>query len=512
MSRPTAIRILALASAIGLLGQAILTNQLFGLNLVLLSIALLAAGAAVRPRRARFDPLDAWLPIAAVAVVAGIALRADPLLDLLDIGAGCLLLGATIAAIGGLAVTRRSAAGVTALGIAALGWVGAGVLRVSAATRRPEPADPETIRRLPAWAGPVGRGLLLALPVLLVFAMLFASADAVFASFADRLLTWNVDLGELPVRLAVAFLVAWAAAGLLAIAAGDLARWEGKQDAPPAWQSLGAAAVTDPLRPGAFPILGSIEAATILVAVDVLFAIFVGFQFAYLFGGLDTLAASGLPYAQYARSGFFELVVVALLAGGLLVTVHAVARQRTSLLIGAGLVLCGLTAVVLASALLRLRIYHDAYGWTEFRFYVLASIVWLGAGIAIAAGLLVRNRMGWVLHGLAMAAIVVLVGINLVGPSRLIATENVARVLDPSRVPADGKSGLDVTYVRALGDDAVPALVAALPALDAADRAPLLAFLASRKQALAAPEATGWPAWNVGRETARRALDEMPSR
>jgi len=175
-------------------------------------------------------------------------------------------------------------------------------------------------------------------------------------------------------------------------------------------------------------------------------------------------------------------------------------------------VLCGLTAVVLASALLRLRIYQDAYGWTELRFYVLESIVWLGAGIAIAAGLLVRNRMGWVLHGLAMAAIVVLVGINLVGPSRLIATENVARVLDPSRVPADGKSGLDVAYVRALGDDAVPALVAALPALDAADRATLLAFLASRKQALAAPEATGWPAWNVGRETARRALDELPAR
>jgi hypothetical protein len=85
-------------------------------------------------------------------------------------------------------------------------------------------------------------------------------------------------------------------------------------------------------------------------------------------------------------------------------------------------------------------------------------------------------------------------------------------VLDPSRVPADGKSGLDVAYVRALGDDAVPALVAALPALDATDRATLLAFLASRKQALDAPEATGWPAWNVGRETASRALDELPAR
>jgi hypothetical protein len=402
--------------------------------------------------------------------------------------------------------------GVTALGFAVVGWVGAGILRVSAATRRPEPAHGDTRRRLPAWAAPVGRGLLLALPALVIFAMLFAAADAVFASLTERLFTWQIDVGELPVRLSVAFLIAWVVAGLLAIAGGDLGSWEAGHDVRPTWQSLGAAAVTDPLRRGAFPILGAIEAATILVAVDALFAVFVVLQFAYLFGGLDTLAASGLPYAQYARSGFFELVVVAFLAGGLLVTVHAVVRRRTLPLIAAGLALCGLTAVVLASALLRLRIYQDAYGWTELRFYVLASIIWLAAGIAIAAALLVRDRMAWILHALAIAAVVVLVGINVVGPSRLIAGENVARVLDPSRVPPDGKSGLDVGYLRALGDDGVPSLLAALPALDGPDRETLLAFLAARKEALAAPDAGGWPSWNAGRETAKRALEALPAR
>jgi hypothetical protein len=167
--------------------------------------------------------------------------------------------------------------------------------------------------------------------------------------------------------------------------------------------------------------LGPIEAATILVAVDVLFGVFVLLQLAYLFGGQDTLAATGLPYAQYARSGFFELVWVAVLAGGLLAIVHAIAVRRTPALVGAGLALAGLTAVVLASALLRLRIYQDAYGWTELRFYVLATIVWLAIGIGITVALLARDRMGWLLHGLAMGALVVLVGMNVVGPSRLIA-------------------------------------------------------------------------------------------
>ncbi len=197
-------------------------------------------------------------------------------------------------------------------------------------------------------------------------------------------------------------------------------------------------------------------------------AVFVALQLAYLFGGQDTLAATGVPYAQYARSGFFELVWVAVLAGGLLTIVHAIAARRTSALVGAGLALVGLTAVILASAQLRLRIYQDAYGWTELRFYVLATIVWLAVGIGVTLVLLAQDRMRWLLHALAIAALVVLGGINVVGPSRLIAEENVARVLDPSLVPADGKSGLDVTCATRLGDDAIPALVRALPALERA--------------------------------------------
>jgi len=235
-------------------------------------------------------------------------------------------------------------------------------------------------------------------------------------------------------------------------------------------------------------------------------------QLAYLFGGLDTLAATGLPYAQYARSGFFELVQVAVLAGALLVAVHGLAARRTAWIVGAGLGLAGLTAVVLASAFLRLRIYQDAYGWTELRFYVLATIVWLAIGIALTIALLARDRMRWLLHGLAMSAVAVLIAVNAVGPARLIGEQNVARLLDPSLVPADGRSGLDIHYARWLGDDAVPALVAALPALEAAPRAELLRILDERKLELADRSSEGWPSWNLGREAARQALVNLPLR
>ena len=97
---------------------------------------------------------------------------------------------------------------------------------------------------------------------------------------------------------------------------------------PPWWTggSLGAAnaaQMRQPLR------LGSIEAATVLWLVVALFAAFVVLQLAYLFGGRDTLSVAGLTYSDYARRGFFELVAVAVLAGTLVVALDlAVARPR----------------------------------------------------------------------------------------------------------------------------------------------------------------------------------------
>ena len=146
------------------------------------------------------------------------------------------------------------------------------------------------------------------------------------------------------------------------------------------------------------------------------------------------------------------------------------------------------------------------------RILVLAAVIGL-----VAQGLLLDNLLGvtapiLAVALLAIAAIVVVGAINVVGPSRLIAEQNVARVIDPSLVPPDGKSGLDVIYATRLGDDAIPALVTVLPALDPADRSELLRRLADRRDALRDREAMGWPSWNFGREAAKAALADLPSR
>ena len=48
---------------------------------------------------------------------------------------------------------------------------------------------------------------------------------------------------------------------------------------------------------------GSVEAATILIVLDSLFAVFVVLQLAYLFGGRDTMSAAGMTYSDMRVEG-----------------------------------------------------------------------------------------------------------------------------------------------------------------------------------------------------------------
>jgi hypothetical protein len=113
--------------------------------------------------------------------------------------------------------------------------------------------------------------------------------------------------------------------------------------------------------------------------------------------------------------------------------------------------------------------------------------------------------MGHVLIVAALAAGIVL---NLIGPVRFITEQNVARVVDPGLVPPNGRSGLDVDYASSLGDDAVPALIRALPALGPADRAQLGEHLRFRLDVRGDPRLDAWQSWNAGRSAARQALED----
>ncbi len=485
----TATRMLLAASAAGLLGQLLFFGQLPGVNFLIWVILVLGVAVALRPADARTDRPDVWLPVAALGFALFLALRDDGPLMLFDaLAAGSLTL-ATVVAFGGRPLTRAGLgqlirAGGTGIVIA---WMGATRLvpglRPLAIALRPGSSS-NAMRIL--------RGLLIVLPLLLLFVVLFAAADAVFEAYTRSVVNLELDWGQLSGRLVLGVLAGWLFAGTLTCA----------------WLRARAPMAPAQSQPGVRAI-GVVEALVVLVVLDLVFALFVALQAAYLFGGADTLAVSGMTYSEYARRGFLELIAVALLSGGVILTLDALVTERTLAYRVAAVVLAGLTGVVLVSALVRLGLYQAAYGWTELRFYALAAIGWLAVGVIAAIVALAVDRVALVWRVMLGAGIAIALLCNAIGPQSFVTRQNVARAVDPSLIAAGGESGLDVGYLGSLGADSLPVLIDNLPRLSAADQAVVANLLATRTSRLSdLVERHGWPSWNLARSA---ALDSLKS-
>ena len=322
----------------------------------------------------------------------------------------------------------------------------------------------------------LGRGLALSVPFLALFGGLFIAADAVFRSLIVGAVP---DLRHVWSHLLIAAGVAWLSAGLLR----DLVA---SRDAERLVAPTALTAGLPKLR------IGATEIAAALAALNVLFLTFVIVQVRYLFGGEGLVQARvHLTYAEYARHGFFELVVVALLVLPVLLVANAVVRERTYVVRGLSAVLIGLVFVVLASALDRMRLYQREYGLTELRLYATGLILWLAVVLIWFALTVVRGRPRAFAFGAILAGFAATVVLNVINPDAVIARTNLAR------------PHVDAVYLGGLSDDAVPGLLERLPALDPRLRSALAAALLRRGESNG-----GLLGWNASRVGADRLLRE----
>jgi hypothetical protein len=325
--------------------------------------------------------------------------------------------------------------------------------------------------------GPVLRGAALGSLLLLVFGTLFAAADRAFARIVGDLLVPNVDLGVLPARLIV-FAAMLVGSGALILAGRRYAL-----------AADGDVSVSEPTRR-----LGRTEWLTALTLLDLLFTGFVLVQITFLFGDhryvLDT---EGVTYAEYAREGFFQLLAVGALTLAVIAAAVRWARREGGrdtmllrLLLGT---LSLLTLVILASALRRLNLYEDAFGLTQLRFSVHATILWM-AGIFVL--LLIAGttmRTSWLPRVAVIFTALGILVFSLVNPDGVVAEHNLQRFQEAGI--------LDLEYASSLGVDAVPALAHLPPGLRCWALQPIAARLTSSDPLLG---------WNLARARARSVL------
>jgi Domain of unknown function (DUF4173) len=424
-------------------------------------VAFLAGSRSDRPDAVR----GGWAVLTVLLVGVG-SVRAAGWLFVL-----CLLAAAVT---GSLALTRGSGGfalavrvGALPLGIAhAPRWAGAGVV---AAGRRTAPADRSAAVRLAATAA-------VSVALLVVFGGLLVGADPAFADVLDDVVP------DVPADAGAGRLVLFGLVTVIALG--------------------GAAVLAAPLEASGPQPAGTrvrrAEWAVPVAALVALFTVFVMVQIAVLFGG-DThvLGTGGPTYAQYARGGFWQLLTVTALTLAVLAAAARFAprtrpadRVLVRVLLGA---LTGLTLVIVASALLRMHTYEQAYGFTRLRVLVSVAEAWLGSVLLLVLAAGVRLRGRWLPEAAVATAVAALLGLAAADPDAFIAEHNVTRYAETGSV--------DLGYLSGLSADAVPAL----DRLPARQRDCALAPIAARLD-----PGESWRDWNLGRTRARTVLRAAP--
>jgi signal transduction histidine kinase len=444
------------AAAVGVLAGLVLPDHTAGLAVFLVAAAagLTAAYAATHRR----DPFTLTC-----FVLAGLCTLPIVLLDASWIGVLCLLAGASALIAGACRVRRFHEfllAGVSwpLAGLRDLPWLGRTLRTFTGHGRAPR------VLVTALWSG----------LALLVFGLLFVSADAIVASWVDIVLP-DITLDSIVLRVFIAVAVAAATLGAAYVAVN-----------PPHVQVLSSG------RPRS--VAHRFEWLVPVLLVDAVFAVFVAAQLSVLFGGHDYVQrTTGLTYAEYVHQGFGQLTVATLLT---FLVVWAASHwagdsvaDRAWLRASLGL-LCALTLVVVGSALYRMHLYQEAYGFTRLRLFVDAFEGWLGLlVIAVTVAGVVRWGV-WVPRFALVTGVVGLLGLAVINPDAWIAERNLDRYADTGRV--------DWHYLRSLSADAVRAF---------ADR-PAAEIECGMPRSWSQDD--DWLSWNLGRSRASDAVDNGP--
>ncbi len=435
------------------------------------------------------------LPIAFLSAVTFI--RQEPMTTFLSVAMTLFLMGV-------FAVTYRS--GVW-MNFSLLDYL-LGYLRLAGSMLvRPLGFSAEVRKEQPSRSGKRGgqvwsvvRGIVIALPVVAVFASLLSAADLVFEQrFTAFIALFNIqNLPEYIFRLVYILIFAYALAGTYLHAA----------------QKSNEPLSEKPLVPA---FLGFTETAIVLGSVTVLFAAFVIVQFQYFFGGQANINIEGYTYSEYARRGFGELVAVAFFSLLMLLGLGAIAKRENEtqrkIFSGFGVALVALVIVMLVSAFQRLTLYEFAYGFSRLRTYTHVFMIWLGLLLAAVAVLEALRRERAIALTMVLAALGFIVSLGVLNVDAFIVRQNVQREAQGAdTAAAQDHAALDAAYFLTLSDDAVPAMAEAFlnPSLPLTVREKIGAALVCKRHARELDErAIPWQAFHVSRYLAERRYQEV---
>jgi hypothetical protein len=298
-------------------------------------------------------------------------------------------------------------------------------------------------------------GVVVSIPVLLVFTLLLSSADTVFSDLIEKTLgdTFGDLFGDFAsfVKL-IGKLIVGGTVGLY-LAVLNYGIWNKES------------ALSDSIKKTVEGMEINIEkkwdflSSSVFVGmVNLLFVVFVVIQFFYLFAGEGNIIGpdSNFTYSEYARKGFSELLLVSLIVYGLvyILNLKVAAKEDMHKIAFKGnlALLLILTLIISFSAHMRLWLVEDIYGFTELRLFghLITGMVEVVLVVSlIGLGLKNANRLMTI-----SSILILLVGyvVLMVTPvDWVIAKLNYNRYLENNQ--------LDLPYMLSLSDEALPVVI-----------------------------------------------------
>lgn len=332
-------------------------------------------------------------------------------------------------------------------------------------------------------------GLLISVPLLAVVILLLSEADEVFGHWIGNISDIFVDLniGDFIMQLIIGVIIGIISFSYLWSIYNKKDKDIGKVDEG----SLQIKKIWDP-----------IIIMTLLISVNIIYVVFTGIQFTYLFGSISSLLPEGVNYAEYARRGFFELVAVTVINVSILTSIINLTKIENVIMgkvfkvLNSLLIVC--TMVMLLSAHFRMLLYEQEYGYTYLRVFTHAFMIFIFV-ILITTLIKVWRENFSLLKSYIVVALIAYLSINYFNVDAFIANNNIRRF------EADNYKIIDTNYLGRLSDDAVPYLVKLLDNANEQVASNIKHNLESRKIKLAYKN--DWQSFNLSRYRAKCILE-----
>jgi hypothetical protein len=264
-------------------------------------------------------------------------------------------------------------------------------------------------------------------------------------------------------------------------------------------------------------VFGATAIRNSLLVFNALFAVQTAMDLMYLWGGLRL--PDGITYAEYAHHAAYPLIVTAVLAGAfVLAAMRKGGPGRSSPLI-ANLVYLWIAQNVwlVISAILRLKLYVEAYALSEMRILAGLWMLLVAVGLILVLAKIVLDKSnGWLVMANCVALAIALYAVAWIDFPAVISRYNV----EHSREMTGQGFPLDIAYFENLGAGTIPAIDVLVAEARFADPDELERFAVGRDDLALGSFAdqqtrhglvpVAWQSWTWRQERLRQYLVEHP--